>query len=176
MSKFVITQDIQEKQPLIFQDVEVEVEHLKTGDYSVKGYQPKFTVEHKTIKDLIGTCGYKNRERFKRELARMRATFDFYAIAISGHAKDMLPECNKIYQMQLRQNIKRIEEGKKPLRIMLPQVRWTSVIGSLKAFRADYNCHFYFLGTRVLTAEWILEQAKYFIRHQPKGSKTNNEE
>ena len=87
MSKFVITQDIQEKQPLIFQDVEVEVEHLKTGDYSVKGYQPKFTVEHKTIKDLIGTCGYKNRERFKRELARMRATFDFYAIVISGYPK-----------------------------------------------------------------------------------------
>jgi len=157
MSDLVIVQDTREKKPLNFTNVKVVVAGLKTGDYSIQGYEDKFCIEHKSIKDLIGTCDHKNRERFGRELARMKSTFDFYAIAISGVARDMLPVCNKIYQMQRKQGLKRI---------VAPDVRWKGVIGSLKAFRADYNCHFYFLGTRVLTAEWILEQAKYFIRHQ----------
>ena len=164
MSKFVITQDIQEKQPLIFQDVEVEIEHLKTGDYSIKGYHDRFTVEHKTIKDLIGTCDHNkvkgkkdsNYARFKRELARMRATFDFYAIVISGYPKEMLPECYRIAAMQSEAGYKKI---------VAPIARFNGVIGSLKGLRVDYNCHFYFEGTKEWAAEWIVDQATYFLRH-----------
>ena len=164
MTKFVITQDIQEKQPLIFKDVEVEIEHLKTGDYSIKGYHDRFTVEHKTILDLIGTCDHNtvkgrkdsNYARFKRELTRMKDGFDFYAIVISGGAEEMLPACYKIAAMQSEAGYKRI---------VAPIARFNGVIGSLKGLRVDYNCHFYFKGTKELAAEWIVEQAEYFLRH-----------
>jgi hypothetical protein len=171
MTALVIVQDTREKKPLTFPNTGVVVAGLKTGDYSIQGYEDKFCVEHKSIKDLIGTCdhnSYKkpqgsNYARFSRELQRMQSTFDFYAIAISGHAKQILPECNKIYQMQRKQGYKRI---------VTPEVRFKGVIGSLKALRADYNAHFYFFGSRLLAADWILEQAKYYVRNEKKSKGT----
>jgi len=167
MSKLVIIQDTREQQPLTFKDVEVVISGLKTGDYSIQGFEDKFCVEHKTIKDLIGTCDHNtakgkkqsNYDRFKNELGRMKECFDFYAIVISGGAEEMLPACYKIAAMQSKAGYKRI---------VAPIARFNGVIGSLKGLRVDYNCHFYFKGTKELAAEWIVEQAEYFLRHQGK--------
>jgi ERCC4-type nuclease len=157
--------DSREKKPLEF-SVPTEVAGLRTGDYSIPGYESKWCVEHKTIKDLIGTCDVTNRKRFKRELQRMKDGFDFYAIVISGNEDDILPQCKKTYLTQWKMYVKKRAKGEKCRPPMRPEVRHLSVLGSLKSFRADFNCHFYFLGDRERTSAWIEEQARYFLRHE----------
>jgi hypothetical protein len=165
VTDLVIIQDTKEQQPLKFKDVDVIVSGLKTADYSIQGYENRVCFEHKTIKDLIGTCDHNkvkgkpqsNYARFSNELARMKDGFDFYAIVISGYADDILPQCYKIALMQEQAGFKKIVK---------PETRAKGVRGSLESLRARYNCHFYFLGTKELTAEWIVKQAKWFLKHQ----------
>ena len=65
-----------------------------------------------------------------------------------------------------RKNIA-LKVGRKPPRQpMRPEVRELSVTGSLRAFRADFNCHYYFLGDKKKAAEFIEEQVKYYMRHK----------
>lgn len=70
---FTIIRDTREQTPFTFEayDCEVAVGTLKTGDYSVAGYEDKVSIERKALSDLIG-CLTGGRERFERELARLR--------------------------------------------------------------------------------------------------------
>ena len=45
--------------------------YLKTGDYSIEGCKNQITIERKSKADAFQTFG-SSRERFERELARMR--------------------------------------------------------------------------------------------------------
>lgn len=45
---------------------------LATGDYSLVGIEHLIAVERKSLPDLLACCGH-GRDRFKRELQRMRA-------------------------------------------------------------------------------------------------------
>jgi len=165
--KIQIVRDSREQIGLDFDGIEgVEVidKSLKTGDYSILGYEDKFCVEFKSCSDLIGTMDsnkgdkkHSNRERFKLELQRMQDGFDFYCILIGCHHTEILPECHRIAEIQR-------EEGRK--RVVNPSTRAKGVIGSLKAFRVDFNCHHYWIGSRERAAKWIVEQAKYFLRHK----------
>jgi len=64
--------DSREQTPLVFAHLPFIVSGLPTGDYSVKGLEDDFTVERKTLSDLYGSLT-SGRERFMRELQRMRA-------------------------------------------------------------------------------------------------------
>lgn len=55
---------------------------LRTGDYSLEGYEDKVTVERKSLADLYSTVS-QGRERFKRELERMRSLL-FAAVVIEA--------------------------------------------------------------------------------------------
>lgn len=55
---------------------------LLTGDYSLRGFEDKITVERKSSPDAFGSFG-KDRARFERELARL-ATFEFAAVVIEA--------------------------------------------------------------------------------------------
>lgn len=73
MNGFTVTQDVQEKKPwkLIWP---VEVKHLKTADYSIKGYEDIIGIEKKSgLVELLNdlTAGY--RETFERFLKRLSA-------------------------------------------------------------------------------------------------------
>ena len=68
----VILIDTREQAPLAFSHLEAEAATLATGDYSVKGLEDDFTVERKSMADLLGSLTH-DRERFFRELQRMRA-------------------------------------------------------------------------------------------------------
>jgi hypothetical protein len=50
--------------------VRTEVRTLRSGDYSLAGYEARVAVERKSKADLFGTIG-QGRERFERELARL---------------------------------------------------------------------------------------------------------
>lgn len=55
---------------------------LKTGDYSLSGFEDRVAVERKTLTDLIG-CFTDGRERFEAELARMRE-FESCAVVVES--------------------------------------------------------------------------------------------
>jgi hypothetical protein len=61
---------------------------MKTGDYTVEGYESEIAIERKSLDDLAtclsGDCG-----RFQRQLERLRA-FKYRAVVIEGGTRDIL--------------------------------------------------------------------------------------
>jgi len=85
----IIIQDTREQIPLVFPSaVVVEVGTLQTGDYSIRGLESLFSVERKSIDDLVGSVT-RERERFERELHRLRG-FQFRRLLIIGSEADLL--------------------------------------------------------------------------------------
>lgn len=64
--------DTREQMPLDLSPMRAERGTLSTADYSLKGLENIIAVERKSLEDLIGCVG-NGRERFERELARLRA-------------------------------------------------------------------------------------------------------
>ena len=81
--------DSREQAPLTFTGypVEMEVGTLEAGDYSVAGFERRVAVERKELQDLVGCLG-GDRERFERELARLRG-YDFAAVVVEAPADDL---------------------------------------------------------------------------------------
>ena len=90
MTPFIIIQDQQEKHPFLFRkedlkipnDPIIEVAHLKTGDYSIKGFESDVCIERKSIADLFGSCG-TGHDRVEREFQRM-AEFKYAAFVVEA--------------------------------------------------------------------------------------------
>ena len=82
----IVQIDTREQAPLTISKYPVEVCGLPVGDYGIKGFSdwsnPAFTVEWKTLNDLIGSLT-QGRERFMREVEKLRA-FYFAAILIGA--------------------------------------------------------------------------------------------
>ena len=66
-------------QPLV---IPTEIKTLKTGDYSIVGFEDQVTIERKSIDDAINTVVLE-RERFTRELERMES-FHYAAVVVEG--------------------------------------------------------------------------------------------
>lgn len=80
--------DSREQNPLVFSRLQSVRGTLQTGDYSVVGLEELFAIERKSIPDL-GCCMGENRERFERELHRLRG-FRFKRLLIVGTEDDLL--------------------------------------------------------------------------------------
>jgi DNA excision repair protein ERCC-4 len=78
--------DRREQLPLTFRkskNVEgVEFCTLKTGDYSILGYEEEIAIERKGILDLFSSLG-KGHKRFKKEMERA-LSFKYFAILVEG--------------------------------------------------------------------------------------------
>lgn len=70
---FFLVVDNQEKQPIFTKKEKWRIDkHLKTGDYSIKGFEDVIAIERKSMDDLFGTLANKTRRaRFEREIDRM---------------------------------------------------------------------------------------------------------
>jgi DNA excision repair protein ERCC-4 len=79
----VIVIDTREQEPLVFTNLESRRGTLQSGDYSVAGCEELFAIERKSIADLVGCCMGENRQRFERELHRLRG-FLFARLLIVG--------------------------------------------------------------------------------------------
>ena len=64
-------QDTREQKPLFKPAPWIIESGLKSGDYSIKGFENIITIERKSISDLLGTLG-QGRDRFENELNRIR--------------------------------------------------------------------------------------------------------
>ncbi len=78
----VVVVDTREQSPLPFVNCPSETGTLATGDYSVRGFEDEFTVERKSLDDLVGSC------TFERELVRMRG-YTFRRLLIVGTVEDV---------------------------------------------------------------------------------------
>ncbi|KKM92484.1 hypothetical protein LCGC14_1218140 [marine sediment metagenome] len=76
-----------EQIPFVFTNMPSEPGTLVTGDYNVKGLEHLITVERKSLSDLLGCIG-GDRDRFKRELQRMRA-YRFRLLVVEASAADL---------------------------------------------------------------------------------------
>lgn len=84
----VIVIDTREQTPLPFTRLATERGTLATGDYSFLGGEQVFGVERKTIPDLVGCCAGDNRDRFFRELHRLRG-FHFKRLLVVGERSEI---------------------------------------------------------------------------------------
>lgn len=75
--------DTREQTPLPITRLPTIRAGLYSGDYSVAGLESVFAVERKSIADFVGCCLAANRERFERELHRLRG-FAFRRLLIVG--------------------------------------------------------------------------------------------
>ena len=79
----VIIIDTREQTPLPIKRLETVRAGLQTADYSFQGGEQMFGIERKSIDDLVGCCMGENRERFEREMHRLRG-FRFKRLLIVG--------------------------------------------------------------------------------------------
>ena len=84
-----IVVDTREQAPFIFLGLPVVVSAaaLEAGDYSVAGFTRRIAVERKSLQDLVGCLG-TDRERFERELARLRG-YDAAAVVVEAPFHDL---------------------------------------------------------------------------------------
>lgn len=75
---FKIITDSREQRPWKFVN-EVVIRGLKTGDYSIEGYENCIAIERKSLDDFVSSVTY-NRKRFKAELERARKIKHFIII------------------------------------------------------------------------------------------------
>jgi DNA excision repair protein ERCC-4 len=135
----VIVIDTREQEPLIFPKLQAVSGTIQTGDYSIRGLEEQFSVERKSISDLVSCCMGENRERFERELHRLRG-YRFKRLLIIGSEEDIIAG-------RYRSAIK-------------PQ----AVMATLGAFEARYDVPVVFRQTPKLAAAQIERWAYWFSR------------
>lgn len=84
----VIVIDTREQTPLTFTSLASQRGTLTTGDYAPLGAEELFSIERKTIADLVACCMGANRDRFFRELHRLRG-YKFKRLLIVGTVADI---------------------------------------------------------------------------------------
>ncbi len=82
-TKPTIIIDTREQNPLPFSRLATRRAMLMSGDYSIANLEEGFSVERKSIEDAVSCCMGQNRERFERELHRLRG-FRFKRLLIVG--------------------------------------------------------------------------------------------
>lgn len=86
---FTIIVDSREQRPWEFEDIKDICERgtLKTGDYSLKGYEDCIAVERKSIADFTGSIG-RNRKRFAAEMERA-SKIKHFCVIVEGSWFDL---------------------------------------------------------------------------------------
>lgn len=96
---------------------------LATGDYSVRGYETRITIERKSLTDWVNTI-VNNHDRFHKELIRMK-DYDRSFIIIEASVTDI---CERKYEVDgVRRNIDPSTIINMTLGIML-KYPWTQII------------------------------------------------
>jgi ERCC4-type nuclease len=112
---------------------------LTTGDYSVAGAEELFAVERKSIADLTACCTGANRERFERELHRLRG-YRFKRLLIVGSRVE-------VEQHRYRSNVSP-----------------ASVLGSIQAWEVRYDVPLVWAASPEDGAIMVERWAHYFCR------------
>lgn len=71
-----------------FSGVETRRATLPAGDYSLPGFEDRIAIERKELNDLTNCLVDGNRERFERELSKLRF-YDLVAVVIEASLEDV---------------------------------------------------------------------------------------
>jgi DNA excision repair protein ERCC-4 len=82
-------QDSREQLPLVFKRFASIKGTLNAGDYSIRGLENYFAIERKSVEDFANCCRGDNRERFERELHRLRG-YRFKRLLVVGSESEIL--------------------------------------------------------------------------------------
>ncbi len=130
--------DTREQTPLSFRTLKSVPGTITTGDYSVLGAEELFSVERKSIQDLVMSVT-SERDRFERELHRLRG-YRFKRLLIVGKQEDVL-------EHRYRSKA-------------LPK----SVIHTLQAFEVRYDVPVIWADDATVAAECVERWAYWFSR------------
>lgn len=115
---------------------------LKTGDYSIQGYDDTICFERKSVQDLVGTL-IGGHERFLREMERMKSFKAKYILV--EHTPDIL------YNYCAKHGWQR---------------KFNTIIQSLLAYACHYQVRVRFCKDREDMAEYIVKKAREFLKEQ----------
>lgn len=144
-TKLTIIEDTREQTPLDFsghRGVESVRSGLKTGDYSVQGYEDKICFERKSIPDLVGTL-IGGHERFLREMDRMKDYEEKYILVEHSASKAYL-YCER--------------HGW--------EYKFDTIIQSLLAYAYHYRVRVKFCKNRDDMAEYIVKKSREFVKRK----------
>lgn len=136
----VLIRDTREQRPLVFTRLPCKTGCLQTGDYSIEGFEDAWTIERKTVADLVSSV-IQERPRFERELARMDG-YTFKRLLVVGTLDDI-----RRHRYRSRANPK-------------------SVLASVFAFEVRYGLPCVFATTPEEAALLVEGWAFYFVREQ----------
>lgn len=125
-----------------FRDVDVVRQGLKTGDYSIQGYEEHICFERKSVQDLVGTL-IGGHERFLREMERMR-DFDAKYILVEHSPTILYAYCTK--------------HGW--------NYKFNTIIQSLLAYAYHYRVRVRFCKDREDMAKYIVTKAREFLKEK----------
>lgn len=143
--EITIIEDSREQTPLCFdgfKGVSVIRKGLKTGDYSVSGYEDRLCFERKATGDAVSTL-INGHTRFLKEMERMR-DFEVNYILIE-HSPSVL------YNYCARHGW---------------QNKFDVVIQSLLAYAYHYHCRIRFCKDREDMAKYIVNKAREFLKEK----------
>ncbi len=114
-------------------------DYLEVGDYSARGFEKGgITIERKTVPDLLNCLG-NDRERFKRELEKMRG-YEWKAIVVESSENDLLQHHE--------------------ISLMEPE----SIRQSIVSINIRYRVQFYYQPVREKMERWVLDHLiKFFL-------------
>ena len=145
MTKLTLILDTREQDGLDFskfRDTDVVRQGLKTGDYSVQGFENKLCFERKSVADLVGTL-IGGHERFLREMERMK-DFEVAYILVEHTAGAVYRYCAK--------------QGW--------ELKFDTIIQSLLAYAYHYHVRVRFCKDREDMAKYIVAKSKEFLKGQ----------
>ena len=152
---FVIVVDSQEtKYPYLFSGEllvrkPLLVDGIRTGDYSIQGYERKITIERKTVADLYSSLSQR-RVKFMEEMERVQH-FDCKALVIEGTYDQVINPARGSYTKKYS----RMDRN--------------SVLGSLVKINMEYGITVIFAGNRRNGEEWTLHTLKMFFKKKREG-------
>lgn len=146
-NKLIIIEDTREQDGLSFEGfrgVESVRKGLKTGDYSVEGYEDQICFERKSIPDLVGTL-IGGHERFLREMERMKS-FDTKYILVERTPDRLYWYCD--------------QRGW--------EYKFNTIIQSLLAYACHYQVRVRFCKDREEMADYIVRKSREFLKTKGK--------
>lgn len=125
-----------------FRDVDVVRQGLKTGDYSIQGYEDCICFERKSVADLVGTL-IGGHERFLREMDRMK-DFKIKYILVEQSAGAVYRYCSKLGW----------------------EYKFDTIMQSLLAYAYHYQVRVRFCKDRDDMAQYIVKKSKEFLKEK----------
>jgi len=149
--EFTIVIDSREQTPYEFKDKPSIVKGLKTGDYSILGYEDRFAIERKSYQDFVGSIG-SGRERFEREIQR-GAEMERFAVVLEFDLKNVWSK-----YISSKRYIK-TKDGKSP------KTHPNSIINTALMWTLKYNIPIFFCSTRANGRNTIVTLCRAWMKY-----------